>query len=79
MCSDNNYLKQELKHLECAFDTQSGYPMWTYKQIMKEVKESKRPLVTAQNYAPLQNTNNDRKIHFLMLLFAGAKGNIILK
>ena len=46
---------------------------------MKEVKENKRPLVTAQNDTPLQNTNNDRKTHSLMLLFAGAKGNTMLK
>ena len=46
---------------------------------MKEVKENKRSLVTVQNDAPLQNTNSDRKIHSLMLLFAGPKGNTMLK
>ena len=46
---------------------------------MKEVKENKRPLVTAQNDTPLHNTNNHRKTHSLMLLFAGAKGNTMLK
>ena len=46
---------------------------------MKEVKENMRSLVTAQNDTPLQNTNNDRKIHSLMLPFAGAKGNTMLK
>ena len=46
---------------------------------MKEVKESKRSLVTVQNSAPLQNTNSDRKIHSLMLLFPAAKGNTMLK
>ena len=46
---------------------------------MKEVKENKRSLVTAQNDTPLHNTNNDRKIHSLVLPFAGAKGNTMLK
>ena len=46
---------------------------------MKEVKENKRSLVTAQNGTPLQNNNNDRKIHSLMLPLAGAKGNTMLK
>ena len=46
---------------------------------MKEVKENKRSLVTVENDAPLQNTNNDRIIHSLMLLFAGAKGNTMLR
>ena len=48
--------------------------MWIIKRIMKEVKENKRSLVTAQNDTPLQKNNNDRKISF-----AGAKGNTILE
>ena len=79
ICSDNNYLQQELKHLEHAFHIQNGNPLRIIKQILKEVKENKRPLVTAQNDAPLQNTNKDRKIHSLMLPFAGAKDNTMLK
>ena len=62
ICKNNNYLQQELKNLECIFHTQNGYPLWIIKQIMKEVKENKRPLVTVQNDTPLQNTNNDRTI-----------------
>ena len=79
ICSDNKYLQQELKHLEREFQIQNGYPLWIIKQIMKEVKENKRSLVTAQNDTPLHNTNNDRKIHSLVLPFAGAKGNTMLK
>ena len=79
ICSDNNYLQQELKHLERVFHIQNGYPLWIIKQIMKEVKQNKRSLVTAQNDTPLQNTNNDRKIHSLILVFAGAKGNTMPK
>ena len=79
ICSDNNYLQQELKHLERVFHAQNGYPLWMIKQIMKEVKENKRSLVTVQNDAPLQNTKNDRKIHSLILPFPGAKGNTMLK
>ena len=60
ICWDNNYLQQELKHLECVFHTQHGYPLCRIKQIMKEVKENKRLLVTAQNDTPLQNTTNYR-------------------
>ena len=43
----------------------------------KELASSKS--ITAQNDTPLQNTNSDRKIHSLMLSFAGAKGNTMLK
>ena len=75
ICSDNNYFKQELKHLERVFHIQNWYPLWIIKQIVKEVKENKRSLVTAQNDTPLQNNDNDRKIHSLVLPFAGAKGN----
>ena len=46
---------------------------------MKEVKENKGSLVTTQNDAPLQNTSSDKNIHSLMLLFAGTKGNTMLK
>ena len=53
--------------------------MWIIKQITKEVKENKRSLVNAQNDAPVQNNDNDRKIHSLMLRFAGANGNTMLK
>ena len=79
ICSDNNYLQQELKHLERVFHIQNGYPLWIIKQIMKEVKENMISLVTPQNDTPLQNTNNDRKIHPLMLPLAGAKGNTMFK
>ena len=53
--------------------------MWIAKQIMKEVKENNRSLGTAQNDTPSQITKNDRKIHSLLLPFAGAKCNTILK
>ena len=53
VCTDNNYLQQELKHLERVFHIQNSYPLWIIKQIMKEVKENKRPLITTQNDAPL--------------------------
>ena len=39
----------------------------------------RKTLVTTQIDAPLQNTNNDRKIHSLMLPFDGAKCNTLLK
>ena len=59
-CSDNNYLHQELKHIQRVFHTQNGYPMWIIKPVMKKVKESKRILVTTQIEAPLQNTKLDK-------------------
>ena len=43
---------------------------------MKEVKENKGSLVTAQNDTPLQNTNNERKMHSLLLPFAGFRFQI---
>ena len=46
---------------------------------MKEVKENKRSLVTAQNEKLLQNNNIGRKIHSLMLPFDGGRGSTILK
>ena len=69
VCSNNNYLQQELKHLQHEFHTQIGYTMWIIKQIMKETKENKMTLVTTQIGIPPQNTNNDRNIHSFMLLF----------
>ena len=77
--SNNIYLQQELKHLERVFNTQNGYPLWIIKQIVKEVKENKRSLLTAQNDTSLQNASNDRKINSLIISFAGAKSNIMLK
>ena len=53
--------------------------MWIIIEIMKEVKEKKRALVTTQTEVPLQNTNNNTKIHFFMLPFTGAKDYTILK
>ena len=53
--------------------------MWIIKQIVKEVKGNKRPLVTTQTNVPLQTTNNERKIHPSMLLFARAKGSTMFK
>ena len=77
--SNNNYLQQKLKHLQHVFHTQNGYPVWVIKEIMNNVKENKRTLLITQIDIPLQNTNNNKKIHALMLPFAGAKGNTVLK
>ena len=46
---------------------------------MKEVKENKKLLVTAQNDTPLQNATNYRNLHSFMLPLAGAKANTMLK
>ena len=46
---------------------------------MKELKEKKENISYTQIDAPLQNTNNDRKIHSLMLPFVASEGNTMLK
>ena len=79
ICSDNNYLQQKSKYLVRLFNAQNGYPLRIIKQIMKEVRGSKRSLVATQSEIPLQNSNNDGKIHSFLLPFAGAKGNTMLK
>ena len=79
ICSNNNYLRQELRHLQHVFHTQNCYPMWVIKQIMKKIKENSRALVATQIDTALQKTSNDKKIHSLMLPLAGAKGNTMLK
>ena len=59
------------------FNIQNRYPVRVTKQIMKKVKENST-LATLQSDAPLENNNNN-KIHSIMLPFARAEDNTILK
>ena len=60
ICSKNNYLQQELKHIQRVFHTQNGCPMLIIKPAMKKVKQNKMKLVNTQIEARLQNSNNAR-------------------
>ena len=59
------------------FNIQNRYPVRVTKQIMKKVKENST-LATLQSDAPLENNNNN-KIRSIMLPFARAEDNTILK
>lgn len=36
VCSNSEYLNEELEHLQNVYHTQNGYPIWLIKQIMKK-------------------------------------------
>ena len=50
---NNSYLQQELKHIQNVLNIYNDFPMWIIKQIMKEVKERQKTLVTTHIGTPL--------------------------
>ena len=79
ICSNNNYLQQKVKHLERVFHIQNDYRMWIIRQIIKDVKENKRTLLSTQIDAPLKTLSMTEKYTPLCVSPAGATGNTMLK
>ena len=50
---NNSYLQPELKHIQNVLNIYNDFPMWIIKQIMKEVKERQKTLVTTHIGTPL--------------------------
>ena len=71
ICSNKNYLKTELEHLQEVFKTKNGYPNWLISQVEKEVRTNIQKQPTKDD---TQKTN-----HMMILPYKGQQGEQTLK
>ena len=57
----------------------NGYPLWTIKQLMKEIEEKQKQKEVTQISMTEQSNPQEQKIHSLLLPFAGPKGTTVAK
>ena len=73
MCSNDQHLQNEIKHLKKVFRDINGYPNWIIEQTIEKVKN--------QNEMPrptLLETNTEENEHLLILPFNGKVGETTL-
>ena len=71
ICSTNQYLKEELEHIQTVFHHRNNYPLWV---INKVIDDAKKVVSTDEN-----DSTSDDKIHCLILPYQGDKGSNLLK
>ena len=69
MCSNNQHLENEIKHLKKFFRGISGYPNWIIEQTIEKVKNQNEMAQSTQI-----KTNIEENEHLLMLLYKGKVG-----
>ena len=78
ICSNQSLLENELEHLKSVFRKKSGYPLQMINQIMETVKETINIETNSTNQLGILERNND-KLHSLISLYTGPKGNNLSK
>ena len=77
ICSNENHLKTELKHLHKAFIETNGYPEWIYKQVYQKIKADKER-INNEDVTP-EIVNNEIVETRIMLPYQGQQGEKLLK
>ena len=57
----------------------NGYPLWTIKQLMKEIEKSQTQKEVTQISMTEQVNPQEQRVNSLLLPFAGSKGTSIVK
>ena len=78
VCSNETLLEKELNHLKCVFLKINGYPWWVIDQVRTSNQESISKNKSSEYYSDTSE-QPDEKMHFLILPYAGPKGNTIIK
>ena len=74
MCSKDQHLKNEIRHLKKLFKDINGYPNWVREQTIKKVKNQNGMARS------IQVTNNtEENVHLVMLPYKGKIGETRLK
>ena len=81
VCSTNEFLQKELKHLVKVFHESYNYPHYVIKQILKQVQdEQNQQNVNVPTAAIADETNTNRKKeHLLLVPCQGKKGDYVIK
>ena len=74
MCSNDQHLQNEIKHLKKVFRDINGYPNWIIEQTIEKVKNQNEMTRSAQ-----VTTNTEENEHLLMLPYKGKVGETTLK
>ena len=82
ICSTEELLNEELKHLEKVFREKNHFPKWVIRNVMNEVKNKHQRSDTRN---PISIDNNiaveeiEQKRHLLILPYQGDRGNTLVK
>ena len=74
MCSNDQHLQNEIKHLKKVFRYVNGYLNWIIEQTIEKVKNQNEMTRSAQ-----VTTNTEENEHLLMLPYKGKVGETTLK
>ena len=74
MCSNDQHLQNEIKHLKKVFRDINGYPNWIIEQTIEKVKNQNEMTRSTQ-----VTTNTEENEHLLMLPYKGKVGETTLK
>ena len=74
VCSNNQHLENEIKHLQKVFRDINGYPHWVIEQTIEKVKNQNEMARSSQ-----VTTNTGDNGHLLMLPYKGKVGETTLK
>ena len=69
VCSNDQHLENEIKHLKKVFRDINGYPNWIIEQTIEKVKNQNEMAQSTQI-----KTNIEENEHLLMLLYKGKVG-----
>ena len=82
ICSTEELLNDELKHLKKVFCDKINFPKWVVRNVMNEVKKKHERSVIRN---PISIDNNitvkeiEQKRYLLILLYQGDRGNTLVK
>ena len=82
ICSTEELLNEELKHLEKVFREKNHFPKWVIRNVMNDVKNKhqrsdiKNP-ISIDNNMPVEKI--EQKRHLLILPYQGDRGNSLVK
>ena len=74
VCSNDQHLQNEIKHLKKVFRDINGYPNWIIEQTIEKVKNQNEMTRSTQ-----VTTNTEENEHLLMLPYKGKVGETTLK
>ena len=74
MCSNDQHLQKEIKHLKKVFRDFNGYSNWIIEQTIEKVKNQNEMTRSTQ-----VTTNTEENEHLLMLPYKGKVGETTLK
>ena len=74
VCSKDQHLQNEIKHLKKVFRDINGYPNWRIEETTEKVKNQNKMTWSTQ-----VTTNTEENEHLLMLPYKGKVGETILK